>query len=242
MKVVLVTGAARRIGAAIVKLLHKNNYNIVLHCNHSQSAADKLAAELNHVRANSVCVISQDLHDISQIENLVKKAVNCWGKLDVVVNNASNFFSTPFGKITLQQWEELQRVNVQAPFFLCQAAQSYLQYTKGCIVNIADIHGSIPMKDHSVYCIAKAGLIMMTKSLAKEMAPVVRVNAVAPGAMLWPEGENTLSDELKEKIKEKTYLKCTGEPQDIAQAVLYFLQAPYVTGQILAVDAGRSAG
>lgn len=242
MKTALITGAARRIGAEIARTLHANNYHVIIHCNHSIAEANQLAAALNKIRADSARVIQQPLENIDALPKLIAEAAACWNQLDLLVNNASNFFPTSFGQVTAEQWNSLHAVNLQAPFFLSQAAWPWLQKTKGNIVNIADIHAYIPMGNYSAYSIAKAGVVMMTKALAKEMAPNVRVNAIAPGCMMWPEGENELTETQQEKLTAKTYLKRHGSPQDVAQAVLYLANAAYVTGQILNVDGGRSVG
>ncbi len=238
-QVVLITGAAHRVGASMVKMLHACGANIVLHYRHSRQPAEQLAAELNGCRANSVKLLQADLHHTAALPDLVAQAQACWGRLDVLINNASSYYETPVGQVTEVHWEDLLGSNLKAPFFLAQAAAPYLQKSNGCIVNIVDIHADRPLKAYSVYCIAKAGLVMLTKALAKELAPYsVRVNAVAPGAILWPE---SIGEQEKEQIIARTALKRTGEPKDIAKAVLYLVRdATYTTGQVLAVDGGRT--
>lgn len=242
LKVALVTGSARRIGAEIARALHQAGMNIVLHYNLSEEGAQTLCQELNHAREHSAVTLRADLSEAESGKILVQRAVEAWGRLDVLVNNASRFYSTPIGEATEYAWDDLVNSNLKGPFFLSQAAASALAAVQGCIVNITDIHAERPLRNYSVYCISKSGLLMMTRLLAKELGPRVRVNAVAPGAILWPEGKNTLSDEEKTKIIEQTALQRPGSPEDIAKAVLYFVRdADYVTGQVLDVDGGRGA-
>lgn len=239
-KVALITGAARRIGAEIAKTLHEQGMNIVLHYNVSEEEAVILANDLNAVRANSAIALRADLLDMESAKILVKEAGQHWQRLDVLVNNASRFYRTPIQEVTDYAWEDLINSNLKAPFFLAQAARPLLDHHKGVIINITDIHAERPLRDYSVYCISKSGLLMMTKALAKELGPNIRVNAVAPGAILWPEGENTLSDKEKQKIISQTSLGRAGSAKDIAKAVLFFVRdGDYVTGQILDVDGGR---
>ncbi|GAB6042785.1 pteridine reductase [Endothiovibrio diazotrophicus] len=238
-RVVLITGAAHRIGATIARMLHADGCNIALHYRSSAAGAERLAAELNGYRADSISLHQGDLLELARLAPLVEEVVARWGRLDVLVNNASTFYPTAVGTVTETQWEDLMGSNLRAPFFLAQAAAPHLAEHHGCIVNLVDIHAERPMKDHPVYSMAKAGKAMLTKALAKELAPEVRVNGVAPGAILWP--ENEMSDETRGKILERIALGRKGEPEDIARAVRFFvLDAPYVTGQILAVDGGRS--
>lgn len=239
-KVALITGAARRIGAEISRTLHQAGMNIVLHYNASEEAAILLSEQLNQKRKNSAIAIRADLQEAESERVLIQSSVNVWGRLDALINNASRFYRTTFGKVTEYAWDDLMNSNMKAPFFLAQAAAPVLAANEGVIVNITDIHGDRPLRDYSAYCISKSGLNMVTKVLAKELGPLVRVNAIAPGPILWPEGENSLLTEEKQRIIDKTILKRSGGPEDIAQAVLYFVQdAPYVTGQILAIDGGR---
>lgn len=239
-KVVLITGAARRIGAEIARTLHEAGMNIALHYNASEEDAVQLCQEFNQKRDNSAIAIRADLQAAESEKALVQEAAETWGRLDVLVNNASRFYRTDIGEVTAYAWDDLMNSNLKAPFFLSQAAAHFLIATRGCIVNITDIHAERPLRDYSVYCISKSGLMMMTKVFAKEFAPSIRVNAVAPGAILWPEGKNSLSEDEKSKIIEDTALQRAGRPEDIAKAVLFFVRdAEYVTGQILDVDGGR---
>lgn len=239
-KVVLITGAARRIGAEIAKVLHAAGMNVVLHYNASEDAALKLSEELNQKREHSAVPICADLQEAESERVLVQAAVNTWGRLDALVNNASRFYRTIFGKVTEYAWSDLMNSNMKAPFFLAQAAAPFLAAQKGVIINITDIHGERPLRDYSVYCISKSALLMVTKVLAKELGPSVRVNAVSPGPIIWPEGENSLLEAEKLRIIEQTVLQRSGGPEDIAKAVLYFIRdADFVTGQVLAIDGGR---
>ena len=239
-KVALITGAARRIGAEIVRVLHAEGMNVVLHYNASESDALSLSDELNQKRAHSAIPLRADLQEPESEKSLVQQAVDNWGRLDVLVNNASRFYRTSIGKVTEYAWDDLMNSNLKAPFFLSQAAAPFLAKHKGVIVNITDIHAERPLREYSVYCISKSGLFMMTKMLAKELGPDVRVNAVAPGSILWPEGKNALSEEEKQKIIQQTALQRAGHPNDIAKAVLFFIRdGEFVTGQLLSVDGGR---
>jgi pteridine reductase len=238
---VLVTGAARRVGAAIARKLHAAGANVVLHYRTSATAAESLARELNGARAGSVRTLAADLLDLNQLAPLIDAAVGAFGRLDLLVNNASTFYPTPIGAITAREWDDLMGTNVRAPLFLSQAAAPALRKTGGLIVNIMDIHGSRPLKRFTVYCTAKAALAMLTRSLARELAPEIRVNGIAPGPILWP--EDTPDPELQAKIISQTLLKRQGSPDDVARTVVFFAaEAPFVTGQILAVDGGRSVG
>jgi pteridine reductase len=239
-KVALITGAARRIGAAIVRELHAAGMNIVLHYNYSEDEATQLCEKLNQKRDNSAVAIKADLEVPESEKTLVQQAERVWKRLDLLVNNASRFYRTNFGEVTEYAWNDLINSNLKAPFFLSQACAPYLNAHKGLIINITDVHGQAPLGDYSVYCISKSGLVMLTKVLAKELAPHIRVNAIAPGAILWPEGKNSLSEDEKQKIIDRTLLQRVGEPEDIAKAVLFFIRdAPYITGQVLMVDGGR---
>ncbi|MCC6870267.1 MAG: pteridine reductase [Burkholderiales bacterium] len=238
-KVVLVTGGARRIGAAICRRLHAAGASVVVHYRASASEAQRLQAELDGVRANSVALARAELLDTSALPSLVDAALRAFGRLDGLVNNASSFYATPLGAITSQQWDDLIGTNVRAPLFLAQAAAPALRATRGAIVNIADIHAERPLKDYVVYSIAKAAVVGMTRSLARELAPDVRVNAVAPGPVLWPE-DGSFDQPMRESIVAQTPLARVGAPDDIAGAVAFLLgEAPYVTGVTLAVDGGR---
>jgi pteridine reductase len=239
-RVVLVTGAARRIGAAIARTLHAAGARVVLHCRSSRAEADRLAAELNGARPGSCAVVQADLLDPAALPRLVEEAAGAFGRLDGLVNNASSFHATPFGAITATQWEDLVGSNLRAPLFLAQAAAPRLTAARGAIVNVVDIHAERPLKDFVVYSIAKSGLAGLTRALALELGPAVRVNGVAPGAILWPDGAEHFAAEEKSRIVAHTPLGRIGDPADVAGAVKYLLfDAPFVTGQILAVDGGR---
>jgi pteridine reductase len=237
--VLLITGGARRVGAEIVRTLHASGANALIHYRNSAAAARALAQELNGIRAGSVAIQSADLLDAQAADTLVGAALREFGRLDVLINNASTFYPTPVGAITGAQWEDLMGSNLRAPLFLSQAAAPSLRARHGLIVNIVDIHGLRPLKRHPVYSIAKAGLVMLTRALARELSPEVRVNGIAPGPVLWPERD--MDDALKRKIIAKTALKRHGTPTDIARTALFLAaDAPYITGQIIAVDGGRS--
>ncbi len=239
-KVAMITGAARRIGAAVAETLHREGMNVVLHYNASEEEAQVLCEKLNGIRVNSAATLQGDLLEPEIDKSLVTKAYKVWGRLDLLVNNASRFYRTPFGKVTEYAWDDLMISNLRAPFFLAQAAAPYLAENKGRIINIADIHSWRPMKNYSVYCISKTGVLMLTKSLAKELAPNVIVNAIAPGSIIWPEGENSLSPEEKESIISKTPLGRSGTADDIARLALFLARdADYITGEVFAVDGGR---
>lgn len=240
-KVILVTGAARRIGATIVTRLHENGARVAIHHRGSADEAERLADDLNRIRADSATSFQADLLQIEELPALIN-AVAAWGgKLDGLVNNASSFYATPIGSVTEEQWEELIGSNLKVPLFLSQAAADHLRSSKGTIVNIVDIHSQRPLRNHVVYGLAKAGLAMLTRSLAKDLAPDVRVNGVSPGAILWP--EDGMTETAQKAILKQVPLKRAGEPEDIASCVLYLVRdAAYVTGQILAVDGGRSIG
>jgi pteridine reductase len=240
-KTVLITGAARRVGAAIARRMHAAGANIVLHYRSSAAAAESLAHDLEHARHNSVTTVQANLLDVNALAPLVAAALAAFGRLDVLVNNASTFYPTPFGEITPAQWDDLIGTNAKAPLFLSQAAAPALRETSGLILNLVDIHGARPLKRYSVYCTAKAALVMLTHSLARELAPRIRVNGIAPGPVMWP--ENPPDSAMQEKILSQTLLQRQGTPEDVARTALFFAtEAPYVTGQILAVDGGRSVG
>lgn len=237
--VVLITGGARRVGSAIVHALHGAGARIAIHYRSSVDEAAKLAASLETVRPGSSLLLQADLLDVAQLPGLVQRTLTHFGRLDVLINNASSFYPTPVGEITLAQWDDLMGTNLKAPLFLAQAAAPALRNSQGLVLNIADIHGLRPLKAHPVYSAAKAGLISLTHSLARELAPDVRVNAIAPGPVLFP--EQGVSEERQNDIIARTLLGRRGSPEDIAQAALFFAaHAPYVTGQVLAVDGGRS--
>jgi pteridine reductase len=240
-KTAIVTGGARRVGATIVRVLHGAGANVLLHYRSSAEDAARLAAELNAVRAASVRLAECDLLDLTQHAGLIAGAVQAFGALDILVNNASTFYPTPVGDITETDWDDLIGTNLKAPLFLAQAAAAALHERAGLIINLADIHGMRPLRRYPVYSLAKAGVIMLTLSLARELGPHVRVNAIAPGPVMWP--EDGMDPALEAKILARTALKRPGSAVDVARACLFFAtEAPYVTGQILAVDGGRSIG
>jgi pteridine reductase len=239
-KVVLITGAVKRVGAAIARRLHRQGAVLMLHYRSSERDAQALQAELNAARANSVALLQADLLDVAGLPEIVKNTVSRFERLDALVNNASTFFPTPVGEITQASWDNLIGTNLRAPLFLCQAAAPHLRRTNGVIVNITDIHADRPLKSYVVYSIAKAGLVGLTRSLARELGPEIRVNAVAPGPILWPE-DGSWDEVARQRVISHTLLKRTGEPDDIARAVHFLIaEAPYVTGQVIAVDGGRS--
>jgi len=238
-KNVLITGAAKRIGAACARLLHSEGCNVFLHYRSSAAEARQLCDELNRQRPGSAKIMQADLLNMPELEAVAKEASLAWGGIDVLVNNASSFYPTAVADVTEQQWDELLGSNLKAPFFLAQALAKTLTDNKGCIINIVDIHAERGLSGYPVYSIAKAGLSAMTKILAKELGPEVRVNGVAPGAILWP--SNDLSGSAKQEILQHVALKRSGEPVDIAKAVLFLIKdADYITGQILTVDGGRT--
>ena len=240
-KVALITGAARRIGAAIATTLHRNGASIAVHYRKSSADAEALAERLNTERPDSAALFQADLNDTEALPSLVEKVVAWHGTLDVLVNNASSFYPTPPGEITQAHWDDLVGSNLKAPLFLSQAALPALREAGGAIVNLIDVHAQRPLRNHAVYGSAKAGLAMLTRSLAKDLAPEVRVNGVSPGAILWP--ENGMDDATRETILKQIPLARPGQPEDIAGCVLYLVRdAAYVTGQIIAVDGGRSIG
>ncbi|HLY51645.1 MAG TPA: pteridine reductase [Steroidobacteraceae bacterium] len=240
-KTALLTGAGRRVGATIARVLHGAGANIVLHYRSSGKEAAQLAAELEATRAGSVRLAAGDLLDVGRCPALVADAIAAFGALDILVNNASTFYPTPMGEIRERDFDDLIGTNLKAPLFLAQAAASALHERAGLIINLADIHGWRPLRRYPVYSVAKAGLIMLTRSLARELGPQVRVNAVAPGPVMWP--EDGVDPALQARIIQRTALKRPGSAVDVARACLFFAaEAPYVTGQILAVDGGRSIG
>ena len=238
-KVVLITGGAKRVGAATCRRLHAAGANLMLHYRESAGEARLLQAELNTARKDSVSLIQADLLDLGKLQSLVDQTLQSFGRLDALVNNASSFFQTPVGEITPAQWEDLIGTNLRAPMFLAQAAAPALKKAQGAIVNITDIHADRPLKNYVVYSVAKAGLVGLTRSLARELAPEVRVNAVAPGPILWPDDD--AFDELsRQRIISHTPLRREGTPEDIAKAVHFLLvDANYVTGDTINVDGGR---
>ena len=236
----LVTGAGRRIGAELARRLHAAGASVAIHYRHSGDEALGLAAALNDSRAGSAEAFQADLSDNDALHALVESVTGWSGRLDLLVNNASAFYPTPLGEITGENWAELVDSNLKAPLFLAQAAWPHLRAAEGSIVNLVDIHAQRPLRHYSVYGAAKAGLAMVTRSLAKEMAPAVRVNAIAPGAILWP--ESGMSDSAKQSVLRQIPLGRPGSPADIADCLMYLVRARYVTGQVIAVDGGRSIG
>ncbi len=238
-RVALVTGSARRIGAQIVRKLHAEGLRVILHYNGSEDAAQAVADELNSIRKDSVTIIQFNILNIEQLDTFANQALAIWGRLDILVNNASTFYPTALQDISSEQWNDLIGVNLQAPLFLTKAFSTALAKHKGCVVNIIDIHSDRPLKGYTVYCIAKAGLAMLTKSLARELAPMIRVNGVSPGAIMWPEVEDY--EPMHQDIINRTALKREGNPSDIADTVWFLANsANYITGQIIAVDGGRT--
>ncbi|MBI1284391.1 MAG: pteridine reductase [Thiobacillus sp.] len=241
-KTALITGGAKRVGAASARMLHAAGANLMIHYRSSATEARALQDELNAIRADSVALIQADLHDTSGLPSLVHQTVATFGGLDVLLNNASSFYPTPVGTIAEKDWADLMGSNLKAPMFLSQAAAPELRKRRGCIINITDIHADRPMKSYVVYSVAKAGLVGLTKSLARELAPEVRVNGIAPGPIMWPEGDSNFDQVSRQRIVSHTMLKRAGDPADIALAVRFFaMDTHFVTGQILAVDGGRSA-
>lgn len=237
----LITGAARRIGAAIARTLHGAGANVAVHYRRSAAEAAALVAALNDRRADSAREFRANLNVTGELESLIADVVGWAGRLDVLINNASSFYATPLGTIGEPEWDDLIGSNLKAPLFLSQAALPHLEASRGTIVNIVDIHARRPLRDHPVYGPAKAGLAMLTRSLAKDLAPAVRVNGVSPGAILWP--EDGMTDDVQQAIIRQIPLGRRGDPEEIADCVLYLVRdATYVTGQIIAVDGGRSLG
>ncbi len=237
--VALITGAAKRIGAQTAKTLHHAGMRVILHYHHSAADALEIVNSLNAHRPDSACAFTADLSELQAIEELAQSAQNQWGRLDALVNNASAFYPTKLESLDKAHWNALININMRAPLFLSCALANMLGEQRGCIVNIGDIHSIRPLKNHTVYSASKAGLAMITQSLAKELAPQVRCNMVSPGAILWPESD--YDDERKQDVLDRTMLKREGVPEDIASAVLFLVRdADYITGQTIAVDGGRT--
>jgi len=235
---VLITGAARRLGAAVARDLHQRGMDIVIHYNRSASEAQSLLEELNKLRDGSATLVQADLNDASATGHIIDAAVDFHGRLDVLINNASSFYPTPVAQASHDQWDDIFNSNLKAPFFLSQLAYKHLCATSGCIINITDVHAHRPLQGFPVYSAAKAGLVMLTMALAKEFGPTVRVNAVSPGAILWPEH---MDEQTRGKILARSVLKRCGDPRDIAGAINFLINdAAYVTGQVLMIDGGRS--
>lgn len=238
--VALITGAGVRLGATTSRLLHSRGYNVIIHCHHSIGKADALKDELNAVRENSATVMQADLGDTAAVTGMGEAAVATWGRLDVLVNNASAFYPLPLADSTEDDWDTLFASNAKGPLFLAKATAAALKKSGGCIVNMSDLYARRGLRNFSIYTMAKAALEGMTRSLARELAPGVRVNGIAPGAILWPTGDNTLTEEAQQAIIDKSFMKKIGSPDDIANAVLFLVeQGTYITGQILHVDGGR---
>lgn len=243
--VALITGAAKRIGAATTRRLHNAGFNIVVHYSQSADAAQQLVRKLNQTRTNSAHMIQADLLHTDELPRLIEAAATQWRRLDVLINNASSFYPTPVGRITETDWQDLVGTNLKAPLFLSQAATPYLKAQQGTIINITDVHAERPMPDFPVYSVAKAGLLGLTRALARELAPDVRVNAVAPGSILWPETQEGVVMEKNEAAKaailQRTPLGRIGDPEDIARTIEFLVtDAPYITGQVFPVDGGRN--
>jgi pteridine reductase len=239
-KVALVTGAARRIGKAMAIALHEAGYDVIIHCLSSLNEAESLCQAMNTTRPDSALVLTADLAMKGEVLSLIDKAYVWKKRLDLLVNNASTFGKTSTANAFDEtHWDFLFKINAQAPFWLSQKAYPHLAVQKGAIINITDIHAKRPLKNYAVYCQSKAALAMQTKVLAREFAPLVRVNAIAPGAIAWPEGENAISEKIQQNILEETPLKCHGEPQFIAKAMLALVDNNFITGQLLTVDGGR---
>lgn len=235
--VALVTGSARRIGAQIVRTLHHHGMRVIIHYRGSQREAESLAAVLNQTRPNSAALLQADLDQPAAVRQLASDALACFGQLDLLVNNASSFYPTPIDQADDADWDKLIHSNLRAPFILSQQLTPALRQQHGCIINIVDVYAEKPLQTHTLYCMAKAGLAMMTKSLARELGPEIRVNGVSPGPILWPEAGQM----NQQAIQDATALKRSGEPDDIANTVYWLATAaPFITGQILAVDGGRS--
>ena len=240
-KVALITGGARRVGAEIARTLHAHGMHLIIHYRSSKDDAHALQTELEQRRPKSVALVKGDLLKVARLPGIVDEAVAAFGRLDALVNNASSFYPTPVGAATEEQWDDLIGTNLRAPFFIAQAAAPHLKKTHGCIVNIADIHAERPIKHYPIYSAAKAGLVMLTKSLARELAPEVRVNAIAPGTIMWPEGEAEVSAAQKQEMLARIPLRHAGSPDDIARTALFLIRdAGYINGQVIAVCGGRT--
>lgn len=238
--VALITGAARRIGAAIAERLHARGYRIIVHYQNSATEAETLCRQLNLKRSDSALALQANLVDTPHVQQLAKASLAHWGRLDALVNNASSFYPTPLPSASETQWDELIGSNLKGPYFLCQALAEELKNRHGSIVNIADIHAQQPLRDHSIYCIAKAGNKMLTKSMAKDLAPHVRVNGIAPGIILWPEKNNPDQAIAQQELIKSIPLQRMGNCEDIARLAEFFItNARYITGQIIAVDGGK---
>jgi pteridine reductase len=239
--VVLITGAARRIGAEMAHTFHREGFDVALHYNRSAQEADTLAQTLNTTRENSAALFQAELTDVSAVKAMVKAVFQWRNKLNVLINNASSFYPTELASANEEQWDDLIGSNLKGPYFLCQSVAQQLRESQGSIINIADIYAKSPLKGYSIYCIAKAGNVMLTKSLAKELAPEVRVNGIAPGVILWPNTDEQMNAATKHNVIDSVPLGRTGSPADIAQLALFLAtQDSYTTGQVITVDGGSS--
>lgn len=239
--VALVTGAAHRLGARTAETLHARGWNLVIHYRSRREQAEALAARLNRQRPNSACTIEADLSEMAQVRSLGEQAVEHWGRLDALVNNASVFYPNPTPEASAEDWDTILHTNLRAPFFLVQTCLPALRQNGGCVVNLIDIYSEKPLAEHPLYCASKAGLAALTRSWAKDLAPDIRVNGVSPGAILWPEGDAAVDPDHQQAILEKTPLARTGNPDDIAGTIAFLIcDAPFITGQVLPVDGGRS--
>ena len=236
MKTALITGGAARIGAQIVKTLHHNQFNIIIHCNQSKDKAQLLCDELNSIRANSVEIVSGNLNNIDELDSLVSSVKS----IDLLVNNASVFYPKSVEDSEMKDWDDVININLKAPFFLSKGLSKTLSKNDGSIINIIDIHSERPLKKHAIYNISKAGLKMLTQTLAKELAPRIRVNGVSPGSILWPQESAEISEGDKNLMLERIALHRQGSPQDIADTVLFLANSNYITGQIINIDGGRT--
>jgi len=236
MKTALITGGAARIGAQIVKTLHHNQFNIIIHCNQSKDKAQLLCDELNLIRANSAEIVSGNLNNIDELDSLVSSIKS----IDLLVNNASVFYPKSVEDSEMKDWDDVININLKAPFFLSKGLSKTLSKNDGSIINIIDIHSERPLKKHAIYNISKAGLKMLTQTLAKELAPRIRVNGVSPGSILWPQDSAEISEDDKNLMLERIALHRQGSPQDIADTVLFLANSNYITGQIINIDGGRT--
>ncbi|OIN04298.1 pteridine reductase [Oceanisphaera psychrotolerans] len=238
--VVLITGAAKRIGAELSRYLHQEGYRLVLHYHRSEAAVTALQQELNAARPDSVRLLCQDLTRLDELNGMADKAVACFGRLDGLINNASSFYATPFGNASPAQWQELAATNAAAPYFLSQALAPALRDSRGSIINMVDIHAEKGLKQHLLYSMAKNGLATLTRGLAEELAPLVRVNGISPGAIIWP--EHSLTEQQKQQVLNSIPMGRLGQPREIAETAAFLLAGPrYLTGQIIALDGGRSS-
>jgi len=239
-KTALVTGAANRIGAQIARTLHQNGANLIIHYRESATSAQLLEEQLNAERTDSACAVKAELSNLDEITALAHKASEVFDSLDILVNNASSFYPTPVGEISAHDWDDILGSNFKAPLFLSQACYPALREANGAIINMLDIYASLPLKNHSLYCCAKAANAMLVKSLALEMAPRVRVNGIAPGAILWPESGKTSQVEQQDAILKKIPMQNIGSPESITQTIMFLVTNSYVTGEVIRVDGGRS--